>query len=190
MLVSWTCLGLFRIVENGSKWIKWFKNAAKRTRQHARVSSTKSRLQPKVVFHRRSFSTKGCLSTKVIFHRKSSSTEGRLPPKVFFHQRSSSNRGGLPLKVSSTKGCLPPNITLWFILYLWEQSTYQISAFYLQYMMLDAWCNTLVDLIFVRAAIIPNLSLLPCLWPEFFFDETHTLTEKAICWGSMLPKKA
>ena len=62
-------------------------------------SSTKSRLQPKVVFHRRSFSTKGPLSTKVIFHRKSSSTEGCLPPKVFFHQRSSSNRGGLPLKV-------------------------------------------------------------------------------------------
>ena len=29
-------------------------------------------------------------------------------------------------------------------------------------MMHDAWCNTLVDLIFVRTVSIPNLSLLPC----------------------------
>ena len=27
MLVSWTCLGWFRIVQNSSKWIKWFKKA-------------------------------------------------------------------------------------------------------------------------------------------------------------------
>ena len=30
MLVSWICLGWFRMVQNGSKWIKWFKKAKKR----------------------------------------------------------------------------------------------------------------------------------------------------------------
>ena len=29
MLVSWTCLGLFRVVQNGSEWIKWLKAAEK-----------------------------------------------------------------------------------------------------------------------------------------------------------------
>ena len=76
------------------------KNAAKRSRQHARIqqrssygegrlplqlvflhglSSTEGGLPPKVIFHWRLSSTKG------VFHRRSSSTEGRLPPKVVFH---------------------------------------------------------------------------------------------------------
>ena len=63
--------------------------------------------------------------------------------------------------------CLAHNI------HLWDQSTYQISASFLQCMMHDAWCNTLVDLKFVRTVSIPNLSLLPCLeWPKFFFGQT------------------
>ena len=91
-------------------------------------------------------STNYCLPLKVVFHRKSFSPEGRLPPKVVFLQRSSFSKGRLPTewvfhrRLSSTKGCLPPTITPWFILCLWEQSTYQISASYLHYLMLDAWC--------------------------------------------------
>ena len=56
------------------------KNAAKRTRQHARIvfhkklSSTEGRLPPQVVFHRRISSTEGCLPSMVVFHRRSSST--------------------------------------------------------------------------------------------------------------------
>ena len=114
------------------------KNAAKRSTQHARIQW-------------RSSFTEGRLPLKVIFQQRSSSTGGRLPPEVVFHRWS-----------SSTEGCLPPTITPWLILYLWQQSTYQISASYLQCMMHDAWCNTLVDLIFVRTDSIPNLSLLPC----------------------------
>ena len=64
------------------------KNAAKRTRQHARI-----------VFHQKSSSTECCLSPKVVFHWRSSSTEGRLPPKVVFNWRSSSTEGHLPPKV-------------------------------------------------------------------------------------------
>ena len=86
------------------------KNATKRTRQHARI-----------VFHRRSSSIERCLPPQFVFHRRSSSTEGRLPPMVVFHWRS-----------YSTKGRLPPPITPLFILYLLEQSTYQISVSYLQ----------------------------------------------------------
>ena len=36
-------------------------------------------------------------------------------------------------------------------------------------MMHDAWCNTLVDLIFVRTVSIPNLILLPCLEVAYIF---------------------
>ena len=103
-------------------------------------------LPPKVVFHQRSYSTKGHLPPNVIFHRKLSSTKGCLQPKVVFNQRSSSTKGRHPTKVvfhrrlSSTKGSLPPTITPWFIFILWEQSIYQISASYLQFMMHDAWC--------------------------------------------------
>ena len=71
----------------------------------------------------------GGVTTKGVFHQRLSSTKGHLPPKVVFHRR-----------LSSTKGCLPPTITPWLILYLWEQSTYQISASYLQCMKHDAWC--------------------------------------------------
>ena len=79
--------------------------------------------------------------------QRSSSTEGRLPPKVIFHQRASSTEGGLPPKVifhlrsSSTKGCLPPKV-------IFLQRSSSINH------------NTLVDLLFVRAVNIPNLSLL------------------------------
>ena len=89
------------------------KNAAKRTRQHARI-----------VFHQRSSSTEGRLPPQVVFHQRLSSTESRLPLKVIFHQRSSSTKGRPPTQVvfhrrsSSTKVHLPPTITPWFILYL------------------------------------------------------------------------
>ena len=73
------------------------------------------------------------------------------------------------------------------ILHLWDQSTYQISASYLQCMMHearclmhdtwcmkhDAWCSTLVDLIFVRTVSIPNLSLLPCFEAALTFFLTY-----------------
>ena len=87
---------------------------------HWRLSSTESCVSLKIVFHRRSCSTEGCLLPKVVFHRRLSSTKSRLPPKVIFHRRS-----------SSTEGRLPPTKTPWLILYLWEQSAYQISASYL-----------------------------------------------------------
>ena len=55
------------------KWsVPYLENAAKRSRQHARIQ-------------RRLFSTEGCLPPQVVFHRGSSSPEGRLPPKVVFH---------------------------------------------------------------------------------------------------------
>ena len=138
---------------------------------HWRSSSTTGSLPPKVVFQQRSSSREGCLPLKVLFHQRSSSTKCHLSRKVVFHRRSSSIEGRLPQKVvfhwrsSSTKGCLSLTISPWLILYLWEPSTYQISASYLQCMMFmhDALCNTLVDLIFVRTFSIPNLSLLPCL---------------------------
>ena len=124
-----------------------------------RLSSPESHLPPKLFFHWRLFFTEGRFPPKVVFYLRSSSTKGRLPPMVVFQQRS-----------SSTKGYLPPTIIPLFILYLWEQSTYQISASYLQCMMLDAWCmmhdawcNTLDDLIFVRAVNIPKLNLIPFL---------------------------
>ena len=74
----------YHIRENGYNSIRVSKMPQSGLGSMQGLSSTKSCLQPKVVFYRRSFSTKGRLSTKVIFHRKSSSTEGRLPPKVFF----------------------------------------------------------------------------------------------------------
>ena len=82
------------------KWsVPYLENAAKRSRQHARIqrrsfstersSSTKCRLPPKIVFPRRSSSTKGHLSPMVVFHRRSSSTKGRLPLRVVFHHHAS-----------------------------------------------------------------------------------------------------
>ena len=56
----------------------------------------------KVVFNQRSYSTKGCLPWKIVIHQRSYSIEGHLPP----------------------------TITPWLILYLAEQSTYQILASY------------------------------------------------------------
>ena len=92
-----------------------------------------------------SSSTAGCLPLKVIFqkrlfsNKRSSSIEGHLPLKVVFHQRS-----------SSTEDCLPPTITLWLILYLWEQSTNlsllpaMHDAWFMihdaWFMMHDSWC--------------------------------------------------
>ena len=96
---------------------------------HRRSSSTKDSLQMKLVFHRKSSSTEGHLPPKLVFRCRLSSTESCLPPMGVFHRRS-----------SSIKGRLPPTITPGFILYLWEQSTYQISASYQQYIMLDSWC--------------------------------------------------
>ena len=58
-------------------------------------------------------------------------------------------------------------------------------------MMYDAWCNTLVDLIFVRTVSVPNLNLLPRFEVAYFFfwhTKLTKLTDKAIYWGSMLPK--
>merc|ERR1711954_467966 len=88
-------------------------------------------------------STTGRLPSKVVLHQRSSSTEGRLPPKVVFNQRSSSTEGRLQPKVIFTKVRLPPTITPCLILYLCEQSTYQISASYLQCMMpkKDFWAK-------------------------------------------------
>ena len=169
-----------------------------------RSSSTKCRLSQKDVFHQRLSSTKGCLLPKVVFHRRSpstkghlyqrsSSTQGCLPPKVVFHPRSSSTEGPLspkfvfPLKVvfqwrlSSTKGRLPPPITPWLILYLWVVNiqNIKISASYLQCMLYDAWCNTLVDFIFVRTVNILNFSLLPCLEVAYnFFDIWNGWTDR------------
>ena len=116
-----------------------------------------------LIFRQRLSSIKGCLPPKVILPRRSFSNKDHLPPKVVFHQRSSSNEGCLPPKVVfllkvvfkwrlystnghiSTKGCLPLNVvfhrrwssTYHNTLYLWEQSTYQISYCYLQCMMHD-----------------------------------------------------
>ena len=48
--------------------------------------------------------------------------------------RMSSTEGHLPSKVISTEGSIPPkdvfHLPPWLILYMWEQSTYQISASY------------------------------------------------------------
>ena len=97
------------------------KNAAKRSRQHARnqrrSSSTEGCLPPQAVFRRRLSLTKGCPPPNVIFHGRLSSTEGSLAPKVLFHRRS-----------SSTEDHLPPTITPLLILNLWEQSTNQIPV--------------------------------------------------------------
>ena len=86
---------------NGRPINSSWKNAAKWSRQHARIqqrsSSAEGRLPLQVVFHHRLSSTKGRLPLKVIFHRRSSSTEGHLPSKVVFYRR-----------LSSTDGCLPP----------------------------------------------------------------------------------
>ena len=62
------------------------------------------------------------------------------PQKVVFHRRKVVYRK----RSSSPKGCLPPKI-------VWHQS---LSSTY---------HNTLVDLIFVRAVNIPNLSFLPAM---------------------------
>ena len=90
-----------------------------------RSSSTKGRFPLKGVFHCRLSSTKVCLSMVVVFHWRLSFTKSRLPVKVVFHQRLFSTKDCLPLKVVFTEGCLPPTI------YLWDQSTYQISASFL-----------------------------------------------------------
>ena len=124
------------------------KNAAKQSRQHARIhrrSSSmewclpwkvvfiKGHLPPKVVFHRRSSSAKCCLPPRV------SATECRLPQKAVLHQRLYSTKICLPPRVVfnqrsfSTKSCLPSTIIPWLIVYLWEQSAYQISASYITY---------------------------------------------------------
>ena len=87
---------------------------------------------PKVIFLRRLSSTEGHLPPKFVFHWRLSSTKGPLLSKVFFHRRVSSTEGiVLHRRSPSTKDRLPPNITPWLILYLWEQSSYQISASYL-----------------------------------------------------------
>ena len=102
-------------------------------------SSTKGCLSTKVVSHWRSSSTEGGFPPKVIFHQRLSSTECSLPPKVIYHRRSSSYEGHFSPNVilhrrsSSTKSRLPLTITPWLILYLWEQSTFQISAPYLKF---------------------------------------------------------
>ena len=109
----------------------------KRSLFHRRSSSTEGCLPLQVFFHWRSSSTEGCLPPKVVFNWRSPTTEGCLPQKVIFHRRSSSTKCRLLPKVvshwrsSSTKGHLPQTITPWLILYLWKQSTYQISASYL-----------------------------------------------------------
>ena len=55
----------------------------------SRSSSIKGCLPLKVIFHHRPSSIKNCLSSKVIFHLRSSSIEGRFPAKVVFHLRMS-----------------------------------------------------------------------------------------------------
>ena len=145
------------------KDFKYKKNAAKWSRQHARIQ-------------RRLSSTEGCLPPKVIFHWRSSSTEGRLPPnvvcclplKVVFQWRVSSTEGHLPLKVvflrrsSSPKGRLPPKV-------IFHRRPSSINH------------NILVDLIFVRTVNLPNLSLLPCIEvaspPNVVFYWTSSSTE-------------
>ena len=91
-------------------------------------------IQRRLSSHRRLSSTKGRLPT-----------EGHLPMKVVFHQRSSSHR-----RSSSNKGRLPTDgrLPTKVVLHRMSSSTYH---------------NTLVHLIFVRAANIPNLSLLPAM---------------------------
>ena len=144
------------------------KYVTKRRRQHVRIqqrsSSTEACLPLQVVLHRRSPSTKGHLPPMVVFHRRSSFTEGRLPPKVVLHRRLSSTEGRHPPKVvyhqrwfppygSSTAGCLPLKVILLLKVVFHQRlsSTYH---------------NTLVNLIFVRAANIPNLGLLPAMHNE------------------------
>ena len=108
--------------------------------------------------HQRSSSTKGCLQPKVVFHQRSSS-----------HRRLSSNEGCLPTKVvfrrrvSSTEGRLPMKVS----------STYH---------------NTLIDLIFVRAVNIPNLSLLPAMhdaWCMMVEDNLQWKTTFGGRWPSV-----
>ena len=81
-----------------------------------------------------------------VFHWRMSSTECCLSQKVVFHQRS-----------SSTEGCIPTKV----VFHLSSSSTYH---------------DTLVDLIFVRAVKLPNLSLLCCLevasQPKVFFHQS------------------
>ena len=55
-----------KIETKNEKWKTWNKNAAKRSRQHAR--SPEGRLPPKVVFQWWWSSTEGCLPLKVVFH--------------------------------------------------------------------------------------------------------------------------
>ena len=98
--------------------------------------STEGCLLPQVVFHWRLSSNKGCLPIKVIFHWRSSSTEGRHPLKVVFHQSLSSTYHNT----------------------LWEQSTYQISASYLQCMIHYAWC--LMHAIYWGSLLTKNIAVL------------------------------
>ena len=63
--VSMVCVSVCKVV---CRCLLLSKNAAKQTRQHARI----------------------------VCHRKSSSTKGRPPPKIVFQQRSSSTEGRLP----------------------------------------------------------------------------------------------
>ena len=117
---------------------KKIRNAAKRSRQHARIyqrsSSTGGQLPPKVVFHTKLYSTKGSIPLKVIFHRRLSSTEGCLPPKVLFHLRLCSTKGRLPPMVvlhrrsHSTEGCLPPNLSCLKICFLYKIRSQKVSG--------------------------------------------------------------
>ena len=88
---------------------------------------------------------KGCLPPKVIFPQWLSSTEGHFPPKVVFYRRSYSTEGccsPVVVLLSSTNVRLTPTIPPWLILYLWEQSTFQISSSYLAYKWLEFfWTN-------------------------------------------------
>ena len=63
-----------------------------------RLSSIKSCLSLKVVFHPWSSSIKGCLPSEAVFHNRLSSIKGCLPSKVVFHQKLSSIKGRLPSK--------------------------------------------------------------------------------------------
>ena len=95
---------------------------------------------------------------KVVFQRRLSSSESCLPPKVVFQWRS-----------SSTEGCLPPKVVFYWRSYSTEGHLPLKVVFHLR--LSSTYHNTLVDLIFVRTVNIPNLK-----------------TDKAIYWGSMLPK--
>ena len=84
------------------------------------------------------------------------------------------------------------NMTSFGITSLWHHLSWQMHDPW--WVMHDALCNTLVDLIFVRTVNIPSLSLLTFLRSglKFFLThktkQTNARTNKAIHWGTMLPK--